>query len=168
MVPLGALTREDLEVADDIGMSLARLNRLIACVHAHSGKSGMDRSTFMVLTTLVENGPRRSNALAEAVHADPSTISRLVAQLVKTGLVQRQVDPNDGRATVLAATEQGRELLQDKRDRRNALIADMITHWPEADRVRFAELFERFTADYEQHVPVFIAEFAKAGSGGEN
>jgi len=168
VVPLGEIGQDDLEVADGIGMSIARLHRLLACVSSSSSKAGMDRPTFMLLATLAEHGPRRSGALAEMVHSDPSTISRQVAQLVKAGLVERQVDRQDGRATVLAATERGLALLADMRGRRNAQIAQMITHWPDGDRARFAELFERFITDYERHLPVFIAAFAdKAGVGGE-
>jgi hypothetical protein len=41
-------------------------------------------------------------------------------------------------------------------------------HWPDGDRARFNELFDRFITDYERHLPVFIAAFAdKAGVGGE-
>jgi DNA-binding MarR family transcriptional regulator len=168
VVPLGESTPDDLEVADDIGMSLARLHRLISCVSSQGSKAGIDRPTFMLLATLAEQGPRRSGALAETLHSDPSTVSRQVAQLVKAGLVERQVDKQDGRATVLAATERGLALLADLRGRRNAQIAQMITHWPDGDRVQFAELFDRFITDYERHLPVFIAAFAaKAGAGGE-
>lgn len=164
----GVVSDGDLSVADDIGMALARLQRLTACVSAQASKGGMDRSAFMLLVTLVENGPLRSSSLAEAVRADPSTVSRQVAQLVKDGLVERRVDREDGRATVLAATERGLRLLEELRGRRNALIAQMIAHWPEADRARFAELFGQFIGDYERHLPVFIAEFAsKANSRGE-
>ena len=40
--------------------------------------------------------------------ADPSTVSRQVASLVKAGLVERQADPDDGRASILVPTELGR------------------------------------------------------------
>ncbi|AHH93731.1 MarR family transcriptional regulator [Kutzneria viridogrisea] len=163
-----AVTEDDLRTADDIGMALARLQRLSACVAAQAGKGGMDRSAFMLLVTLVAKGPLRSNALAEAVWADPSTVSRQVAQLVKEGLVERKVDTEDGRATVLAATEQGVRLLEDKRSRRNQLIAEMIGYWPDADRARFAALFAQFIGDYERFLPIFTAEFTgKVDSRGE-
>jgi DNA-binding MarR family transcriptional regulator len=170
VVSQGEVAQDDLEVADDIGMSIARLHRLLACVSSSGSKAkaGMDRPTFMLLATLAEHGPRRSGALAETLHSDPSTVSRQVAQLVKAGLVERKVDDQDGRATVLAATERGLALLAEMRGRRNAQIAQMIMHWPDGDRARFAELFERFITDYERHLPVFIAAFAdKAGVGGE-
>ena len=43
-------------------------------------------------------------ALAAAVHSDPSTVSRQVAALVRAGLIERQADPEDGRASVLVPT----------------------------------------------------------------
>ena len=51
-----------------------------------------------LLVHLVKGGPQRSGALAEAVHSDPSTISRQVAHLVRLGLVERTADPEDREA----------------------------------------------------------------------
>jgi hypothetical protein len=61
-----------------------------------------------------EDGPRRAGALADAVHSDPSTISRQIGHLVKLGYVERTADPEDGRATLLAATDEGRRVLEEK------------------------------------------------------
>ena len=154
-----------LEVANVIGTALGKLKRLNARVHAQSGN---ETSGFMLLFTLANHGPSRSNALAEAVHADPSTVSRQVAQLVKDGLVRRQADSEDGRAIVLALTEAGQDFVRRSCDRRNAALADMIAYWPEHERTQFAQLFARFSDDYERHLPVFIAELnTNASSGGE-
>jgi DNA-binding MarR family transcriptional regulator len=155
------LDPRDLAVADDVAMAMVRLFRMSACVHAQMAKSGMDRPAFVLLAVLVTEGPLRSSVLADAVHADASTVSRQVAQLVKDGLVERRADPQDGRATVLAATAGGVELLERQRRNRNLAIGRILASWPLEDRRRLAELFERFTADYERHLPLLFDQCAR-------
>ncbi|SDN33899.1 MarR family winged helix-turn-helix transcriptional regulator [Allokutzneria albata] len=163
-----APTEADLAIADELGMALVRLNRVQACIAGHASRNGgIDKSSFVLLATLVGQGPTRSSALAEAVHSDPSTISRQVAQLVKDGLVERRADPVDGRATLLAATDAGLELLRVHRRRRNEAIAGMVADWSAADRRLFAELLGRFASDYEEYMPIAIAELSRQGSSEE-
>ena len=148
-----------LQVAQAIGMTLVKLKRINAYLHMQNVKNGADSSALTLLATLASCGPSRSNALAEAVHADPSTVSRQVAQLVKGGLVRREADNEDGRAVVLAITDAGRDELDRWTQRRNQLFVDVIADWPEHDLEQFAELFERFVNDYEQHLPIFTTQF---------
>jgi DNA-binding MarR family transcriptional regulator len=157
-----------LERADRVATALVRLNKMHACVAAHLSKSGMDKSAFILLATLVNLGPSRSSALAEAVFSDPSTVSRQVASLVKDGLVERRSDPVDGRASVLAATPAGEQLLQERRRMRNVAIARMFEGWSEPDWEQFTDYFERFVGDYEDALPVFLSESGLGPrSGGE-
>lgn len=148
----------DLELADRVGNAMARLNKMHACVAAQMGKAGMDKAAFILLANLAHLGPSRSSALAEAVFSDPSTVSRQVAGLVKDGLVERRADPEDGRASVLVATEAGRRLLRERLRMRNEAIARMFGAWSEPDRLAFTDLFERFVETYEHALPSFLAE----------
>jgi DNA-binding MarR family transcriptional regulator len=155
-----AETDHELQLADEIGMAMARLFRMSACAQAKaSTKGGLERSAFVLLISLARNGPCRSSVLAELVFVDPSTVSRQVAGLVGDGLVERRADAEDGRASVLVVTEAGLELLETHRRRRNQGIASVVDDWSEADRVRFAELFERFTVDYEHKLPELLEAF---------
>jgi len=151
-------TERELELADRVGVAMIRLNKMNACVAAHMAKVGVDKAAFILLATLAHLGPSRSSALAEAVFSDPSTVSRQVAGLVKDGFVERRADPEDGRASVLVATESGQLLLADRRRMRNAAIARMFGGWSEPDWVQFTDLFERFVNDHENALPGFLAE----------
>lgn len=62
------------------------------------------------LETLVEHGSMRLSALADRLFLDKSTTSRVVTALVKKGYVEQGPDAQDGRAIVLKATRQGRNL----------------------------------------------------------
>ncbi len=157
--------------ADGIGQSLNRLARLSSHIASHSGKHGEDRATCLLLSHLVTEGPQRSSALAEAMHADPSTISRHVSHLVKDGLVERVADPEDRRVTLLAATGEGTRWLEEMRERRNHVLARILQSWSDDDRRTLNTLLGRFVEDYEAHLPdllsVLTAEEART-SRGEN
>jgi DNA-binding MarR family transcriptional regulator len=146
------------ELADRVGMAMVRLNKMHAQVAHQMAKQGIDKSAFVLLATLSGLGECRSSALAEAVLSDPSTVSRQVAGLVKDGFVERHADPADGRASVLAVTEEGRRLIKSRRRQRNEAIERMVSDWPDEDFKNFAELFERFVQDYERTVPAYMTD----------
>ncbi|WP_433267540.1 MarR family winged helix-turn-helix transcriptional regulator [Actinosynnema sp. CS-041913] len=157
--PVSDEVREaQLAKAERIGTALVRLNKMHACVAAHTSKTGLDKASFVLLASLSHLGPARSSALAEAVFSDPSTVSRQVATLVKQGWVERRADPDDGRASVLAVTDAGMRLLAERRSTRNRSIARMLAEWSEEDLATFIDYFERFVGDYERALPDFIAE----------
>lgn len=139
-------------VSDRLGHQLIRVMRAVERAKAGRsvGPDGVERAAYILLARLVLEGPRRSNALAESVHSDPSTVSRQVAGLVRAGLVERRPDPEDGRATLLAPTAEGLRVFQANRDRRNREIGAITAHWDEADRVHLVELLARLAGDLEE------------------
>lgn len=64
-----------------------------------------------MLQSLADRSPARVNDLAERLHLAQSTVSGLVGQMMVTGLVTRDVDPQDRRAAVVALTRAGRAQL---------------------------------------------------------
>ncbi|MGZ8749995.1 MAG: MarR family winged helix-turn-helix transcriptional regulator, partial [Pseudonocardia sp.] len=140
--------------ADEVGSQLVRLVRLIERVQAQyqaEHTDAVDRATYLLLVHLAKDGAHRAGALAEAVHSDPSTVSRQVAHLVQLGLVERVADPADGRATLLVATAEGRRVFDENRQLRNRSLATMMSDWPDVDRQAFARLLTRFTDGFECH-----------------
>ena len=160
----------EIELGARLGNAMMGLGRQWAAVASQLSKIGIDKTSMTLLSALTSIGPVRSNALAEAVHSDPSTISRQVAALVKDGLIERFADPADGRASLLAVTKKGRDLLEARHHQRSCSLARMLAHWPAQDVEQFVGLLERFVADHERNIPNFINEHADlvAGSKGEN
>jgi len=114
----------------------------------NTGDLGAEFSALMLLFPL-RCGPMRVTDLAEVKQADPSTVSRQAAQLVKGGLARREADPEDGRASRLAITDAGLAAVRKLHDAREAVIAEALGHWP-ADRVEsFVELFSEFNTAVE-------------------
>ena len=140
---------------------LMRFVRLGARVKSmlNTGDLGAEFSALMLLFPL-RCGPMRVTDLAEVKQADPSTVSRQAAQLVKGGLARREADPEDGRASRLAITDAGLAAVRKLHDAREAVIAEALGHWP-ADRVEsFVELFSEFNTAVEarlRHEPAATA-----------
>jgi DNA-binding MarR family transcriptional regulator len=125
-----------------------RFMRLVHALKMQAAKNDSgDRAALVLLFPLVRLGPLRQGALAELVHADPSTVSRHVAALVERGLVQRVADESDGRASRLHVTAAGHAALDAfRRDRENH-FAQVTAGWDAADLVALTTLLGRFLDD---------------------
>lgn len=127
-----------------ISEQMPRFMRLLHGLKAqHVADGGRDRAALVLLFPLHRLGPLRQGALAELVHADPSTVSRHVTLLVEQGLVRRVADESDGRASRLLLTDAGREQLDQLRVERVAYLRTVTTDWTDDELATFAELFER-------------------------
>ncbi|HEX3815243.1 MAG TPA: MarR family transcriptional regulator [Mycobacteriales bacterium] len=139
-----------IAIASELGRGLSQLlrsasrakTRMIAC------EPGIEWSTFVILVPLMENGPLRSSALAEAVHLDPSRVSRMISHVIEIGLVQRQADPADGRAAILQITARGKHVFGQLQRQRDEYLASVVSAWTESDRRTFAILMGRFASDF--------------------
>ena len=133
------------QLATEVSRLMRVMHPVKAAVAREAGSGvGHDRSA-MLLLFLLQSGPLRPGALAEASFADPSTISRQVAELVKRGFVRREQDPSDGRASLLAITDAGLEVCERLRAMRRDLLAAAVDGWSDDELATFAVLLARFT-----------------------
>jgi len=75
------------------------------------------------LATLVRCGPLRLGDLAAREQVAAPTMSRVIAGLESAGYVQRDADPADGRARLLAATGQGEQRVTGLTSERTRVLA---------------------------------------------
>ena len=138
----------------DLSEQVPRFMRLVHALKTHAAKNDSgDRAALVLLFPLVRLGPLRQGALAELVHADPSTVSRHVAALVERGLVQRVADESDGRASRLHVTDAGHAALDAfRRDRENH-FAQVTAEWDTADLTALTTLLGRFLDDMSATTP---------------
>jgi len=147
--------------ADRLGAQLVRFMRAMGRSKtqlAAQGPDGLDKLAYAVLFCLVHDGPQRTGKLAEQLHAEISTISRQTRSLVTHGMVERRADPVDGRACVLAATEEGVRVFEENRRQRNLWLAGILADWPEGERSALITLLDRLNADIETTPTLCTAE----------
>jgi DNA-binding MarR family transcriptional regulator len=138
----------------NLSEQVPRFVRLIHALKAQAARNDSgDRAALVLLFPLVRLGPLRQGALADLIHADPSTVSRHVAALVERGLVQRVADESDGRASRLHVTEAGHAALDAfRRDRENH-FAQVTASWDTADLAALTTLLGRFLDDMSAITP---------------
>jgi DNA-binding MarR family transcriptional regulator len=100
--------------------------------------------TYMMLSTLEEHGPRRAADLAETFALDKGSVSRAVHQLVALGLVARSPDPTDGRASVLAVTDEAVRRLAKVHEHRRETFDHRLAAWEPAEIEDLADRLARF------------------------
>jgi DNA-binding MarR family transcriptional regulator len=154
-VPSGAVDPVDrLAEVRALSEQLPRFMRLVHALKTQMAKTdSRDRAALVLLFPLDRLGPLRQGALAELVHADPSTVSRHVAVLVEQGLVTRVADATDGRASRLVVTDAGRAVLETLRREREAHLERVTAAWDEADLATLTSLFGRLLDDIAAHIP---------------
>ena len=136
--PAEAFGRLEREIA-----LLLRRARMISQRLAGELHPDLDGSAYGLLALLQDLGPLRAGELVLRLGEDKSTVSRQVARLVELGLVERSVDPTDGRAQVLAPSAEGAARLARIRAARRARWEADLSDWPTEDVATLAELLAR-------------------------
>ena len=115
------LTQLDLETAARLRAVIGRLSRRLRPTPAALA-AGLTPTRTSVLQTVVREGPIGLSHLAESEGINPTQLSRTIAQLVDTGLVERSTDSGDRRAAWVKPTPAGKRLAEKiRRERTDAL-----------------------------------------------
>ncbi|MCU7826921.1 MarR family winged helix-turn-helix transcriptional regulator [Kitasatospora sp. DSM 101779] len=133
------------DIADALALLLRRSTRARLYTRLTDGLGeAVDDLTYPVLSGLARTGPRSAADLGREIGLDRTTVTRRADRLEHAGLIQRQPDPADGRATLLALTDDGRTVISATRQRLAAGIEDSLAGWPRDDAQDFARLLRRF------------------------
>jgi DNA-binding MarR family transcriptional regulator len=136
---------DDLRALD---LALTRIGRVAnsrraAELRARRSGVALAPTALATLAAIYRLGPARLTAIAEHVDLEPSRISREVQRLVADGLVEQRPDPHDGRATSLRATRKGRTSFERYRAAADAVLAEAMDDWSDADLRRLTRLVTR-------------------------
>src|SRR5438874_6918634 len=108
--------RASVAVGDD--GDLAGLERELAVLVRHLERlgrhsdlytgMGTGRAGYLLLMTLEEAGAATIGTLAATLGLDASTVTRQIAAMEADGLIERTIDPQDRRCSIISASERGR------------------------------------------------------------
>ncbi len=130
---------ETFETANRLHSAAIHLLRRLRVRDRESGVGPAQLSALSVL--VLGGGPRSLGELAEAEHVRPPTMSRIVAGLVRAGLVRRG-KTEDGRRVRLEASAKGTRILQEGRRRRVESLAHALSPLSHDGREKLRELIE--------------------------
>jgi len=126
------MPRKNHHRADDTLAIADRLHsaaiHLLRRVRKQDVASGVGPAQLSALSVLVFAGPKTLGDLASAEQVKPPTMSRIVAGLKRSRLIDITRDPNDARRMHICATPRGERLLQRGRQRRIEYLAGHLSH----------------------------------------
>ncbi|GLY92234.1 MarR family winged helix-turn-helix transcriptional regulator [Actinoallomurus iriomotensis] len=114
----------------DVVIAMHRLMRRLR----RTGHNGTVHPTqLIVLALLNQYGPLRIGELARRVPCSQPTATTAVAGLLSAGFVDREPDPTDGRATRVAATAAGLDILRSFAHSEAEVLAELMSTLPKDD-----------------------------------
>lgn len=136
-VPRGAPPADSLAIADRLHSAAIHLLRRL---RIRDLAIGIGPAQLSALSVLVFGGGSRSlSELADAEQVRRPTMSRIVAGLERSGLVQRHAT-EDGRRLRLEATKKGHKLMQQARTQRVEALAQALASLPESELRQLRQL----------------------------
>lgn len=132
-------TRHDdlRRVESEVGTLIRRVKRVMG-ERAREVHPDLHPMTYVVLAHLAASGPLRGADLSDAFGMDKGGVSRQVQALVDLGLVERRPDPEDRRAILVGATDEGRTRLEAMSRSRSQRFDQRLADWTDAELAAFA------------------------------
>ncbi len=135
---------------DPLLNQVSRMSRLLHRLRNSTPGGTYDRSANLLLLVIDRSGPLRVADLATTCYVDASTVSRQAAELVREGLLRREADPQDGRASPMALTEAGNKHVAYIKTLRREFFEHVISDWEPKELDNFLGLLTRFIDGIEQ------------------
>lgn len=136
------------QVADALGQILRKSSRsrLYGDLTADLG-ADVDEATYPVLSGLGRFGPLSAAGLGAELGLDRSVVSRHATRLEAGGLLAREPDPHDARASLLVLTDRGGQVVTELRRRLASHLDEYLGGWPADEAQAFARALERFARE---------------------
>jgi DNA-binding MarR family transcriptional regulator len=119
--------------------SKARVKRLVEHLDPEMQTAG-----YLVLRYVIANEPIRAGDVAAGLSMDKSAVSRQLTALRESGLIEAQPDPEDGRASLVVASQKATKRLDEFRVELKADYQRILADWDAADIADFARLLKKF------------------------
>jgi DNA-binding MarR family transcriptional regulator len=126
----------DAALATAMRISISRLARRLLVERLGLGGTETVISDIQLaaLAALERHDSMTPGELAEHEKVQPPSMTRVIAVLEERGLVRREPHATDRRQVILTVTDDGRDLVQRVRRRREAWLAQRLQELPPADR----------------------------------
>src|SRR5882672_9058567 len=115
---------------------------LLRRVRKQDAATGEGPARLSALSVLVFGGPKTLKELAAAEQVKPPTMSRIVAGLARSRLVEITEDSEDARRMRIVVTPKGTRMLQKGREMRIAYLASQLEHLTPDELSRLGDAVE--------------------------
>jgi DNA-binding MarR family transcriptional regulator len=145
---------------DATGIIELELMKLVRHLDTFARRSSLyvrvDRAGYLAMRLLEGLGPVSTNALAEALHLDASTVTRQITALERQGFVERRANPADGRSSSIVLTPEGRQTMRDVQRERRRHIEALVSDWDDAAQIDLGLVLTRLNVSLVQGMAQFL------------
>lgn len=131
------------------------MNRIMGCYNAGFREElaglGLTTPKARALAVLSVVEAPLIGELAVYTVTEQSTLSRALVQLQADGLIRRQTDPDDSRATRVTITDAGRQVFADLWPHMHAAQERMFRDIPAAERQAFVATLQKMLVNIRKH-----------------
>ncbi|GHF52144.1 MarR family winged helix-turn-helix transcriptional regulator [Deinococcus metalli] len=110
---------------------------------------GLEFKDFVALSA-IESGANYPGLICGRLTMTPSTVSRVIDDLVKGGLIVRRLDDADSRRVQLHLTPAGEDVLRATRQTMHAVLQRGLSGLPEAQVLAFAQVLRQLGTTFHQ------------------
>lgn len=136
-----------MSAAEDLVTALYRLGLVQRSIARHAATE-LGSQGFTALAVIQRHAPVRVSDVADLLSVNLSVASRQVAALADAGYVEREPDPQDGRALVLEPTQDGTRVLRETHRRMVETASAALGAWSEDEIAGLAAQLERLREDF--------------------
>lgn len=123
--------------------ALLTVSRALGRISRERARSGdVTPQQAETLQLIAERGAISTSTLATSLGIDPSTASRNLAGLERSGFISRKKGTDDGRQTDVRLTPRGKRAAESASDGASQTIAALLEKVPRTDRQRVIEALE--------------------------
>lgn len=125
---------ESLPLIDDIRAASRLMVREFGFMEQTLAATDYPPSAVHTILEIGTSGPMTSGQLAELLHLEKSSVSRMVRKLIECGELKETSDADDARIKPLSLTPKGRRTLAALHDFGRRQVAGALARLPEAER----------------------------------
>ncbi|MEV4556029.1 MarR family transcriptional regulator [Kitasatospora sp. NPDC049285] len=125
-------------------LTLFRRSRARAAEVSRLVHPELEAGAYALLGFIHDAGRARVTDVGLHFGVGKATVSRQIKAIEELGLLRRETDPLDRRASLVSLTAEGEERFVRARAERMARFRSRLEVWDPAELRRFAELLERF------------------------
>lgn len=149
-VPGWRFPTEVIAMAQEALQLLVSMHRIVRHLRRSRTTTLMHPTQFLALMLIADEQPIRIGEIAARVPCSQPTATTTVAGLEEAGLVRREPDPVDGRATAVVLTGLGAETVEASGRQAAEELAKLLSRLDDADRdlvLRAGAVLTRVTDD---------------------
>lgn len=134
------------QIAVELNLAACKLKQYTASMLKKSNVN-LTPEQFLVMDMLWNMGPMSQQKMANTIHKDKNSVTKLVDALEKKGLITRKKDLNDRRSNTLYPTEKAMEMKAASKEAGISMLDEILEGIAEDDLNSMLETLSRLTAN---------------------